>query len=93
MGLADEFDSLRTDWQPTSGGRCTVGELRSVLGAKDLVAFDALMADRRVYATVIVIRLRSLSEVLDDPEVASAMRRVTQSSVQRHRRGECLCER
>jgi hypothetical protein len=93
MGLADEFDSLRTDWQPTSGGRCTVGELRSVLGAKDLVAFDALMADRRVYATVIVTRLRGLSEVLDDPEVASAMRRVTQSSVQRHRRGECLCER
>ena len=93
MGLADEFDSLRTEWQPTTGGRCTVGELRSVLGEKDLAAFDALLADRRIYATAIVIRLRGLSEVLDSPEVSSAMRRVTQSSIQRHRRGECLCGR
>ena len=73
--------------------RCTVGELCSVLGDKDLAAFNELLADRRIYATAIVIRLKGLSEVLDDAEVASAMRRVTQSSLQRHRRGECLCGR
>lgn len=93
MGLADEFDLLRKDWRPTNGGRCFVGELRAVLDKADLEAFDALLADTRIYATAIIGQLDSLADKVTDDGLAWKMRAVTQSSIQRHRRHGCRCER
>lgn len=75
MGLLDEIKQA----QPQVGGRCSVPTLLDSLPKDDRVDVEAALADISIPATVI-------AKVL-----ANHGHRIGSTSLQRHRRGACLC--
>ena len=75
MGLLDEIKAA----QPQIGGRCTMSTLLEVLAADDLADLETAMADPAIPSTVI-------AKVL-----ANHGHRIGSATIQRHRRGACLC--
>ena len=93
MSLAQDIHGFRDKWQPHQGPSCKIGLLIDLMSEEDLVAFSDLLSSQ-VYGTDIADLVQSWADREDMSQqfrdLASGVRGDT---LQRHRRGSCMCGR
>jgi len=90
--LTDRIEQFATEWRPSQGPSCSVGELIAALPESESEAFSRLLTTR-IYSTDIArfVQGDMAAGHVDDRNLHGAIVRVKSDALQRHRRGSCGC--
>jgi len=108
LGLADEIEASQAVLYRRSAATCTVGQILGYLSEEDGAALCSVLDDKRVFGSSIAELLNGYAPKVeragakakvgpagrsDSGHLAELCSIVTGATVQRHRRGKCLCGR
>jgi hypothetical protein len=108
MGLAEEIEaSSKTLYRRFSSNTCMVKLLLDALSVEDRSSLEQLLSDHRVFSTSIAGLLHGWADKLEKSVEAEKNQKkvhdllclaqlcadISDRSIQRHRRNQCLCSR